>query len=270
MAKRQVFTCIAFLVLLAVRILVVDPVSNIEQAIGISNPPFITEFLITIRDAASYLLISWCFLLVGIIVIVNRGELQSLNIDGSFIILFVFCSLSYLYYFPWPTGWITLLVPIILFILSRKRNSKFVAMEPIVARSILIVLITFALIFMFMLVPLSTIKILEINRNLLYGAPFVLMEEIIFRGLLWRFLTNLSLSASKILALQAFLFWFSHVNNMIADPVFFWLLVPLIGLILGLIVWRSKSLTVSFVAHILLNFFIESSLKITELLSCSL
>lgn len=256
MAKRQAFTCIAFFVLLTVRILVADPISNLERALGISNPPAVAEFLITIRDVNSYLLIRWCYFLVGIVIIVNRDELQSLNIDGGFVFLFVLCGLSYWSYFPWPTGWITLLVPVVLFILNRNRKFKLIVMEPVAARAILIVLIIFFLISMFILGSLNTTKILEINRNLVYGAPFVLMEEIIFRGLLWSFLTNLNLSASKILVLQTFLFGISHINNMVVDPVFFWLLVPLIGLTLGIIVWRSKSMTASFVAHSLINFLL--------------
>ncbi|NOT06500.1 MAG: CPBP family intramembrane metalloprotease [Anaerolineales bacterium] len=56
----------------------------------------------------------------------------------------------------------------------------------------------------------------------------------------------------KIVILQAILFWISHVyafNNL----TFFWITTPMVSIFLGIIVWRSKSITPSTIAHLLIN-----------------
>jgi membrane protease YdiL (CAAX protease family) len=84
------------------------------------------------------------------------------------------------------------------------------------------------------------------------GLPGIVVEEIMFRGMLWMLLKNLNFSEIKIVILQAILFWISHVyafNNL----AFFWINAPMISILLGVIVWRSKSITPSTIAHILIN-----------------
>ena len=256
MTKRKIFTLVALFVLLAVRILVVDPVSNLEQLFSISNPLFLEELLRVIRDLNSYLLISWSYLLIGIVLVVNRSDLHSLNVDGGLVFLYILCGLSYFKYFPWPSGWLVLLLSAAIFILYKKEAFTPTNLQLSAWRTMTLVLIIFFLVLLPIFDLLQLSKTSSIIELIVYGAPFVLLEEMLFRGLLWKFLDNLNLPTFLILSLQAFLFWVSHINNMIADPIFFWLLMPIMSIILGIIVWRSKSLTVSFIAHILINFLL--------------
>ena len=82
---------------------------------------------------------------------------------------------------------------------------------------------------------------------------FVAVEEIVFRGMLWLFLKGLNWSELKIIIFQAILFWLSHAYSTTIDPTFFWIIAPIAGVFLGIIVWRSKSITPSTIAHVLIN-----------------
>jgi membrane protease YdiL (CAAX protease family) len=83
---------------------------------------------------------------------------------------------------------------------------------------------------------------------------FVLYEELLFRGLLWMYLEKLKLSDLKILFVQALLFWIVHLNQM--SSASFWVLLPLLGLWLGFLVLRSKSLIPSISTHFVYNFIV--------------
>jgi membrane protease YdiL (CAAX protease family) len=63
----------------------------------------------------------------------------------------------------------------------------------------------------------------------------------------------LNWSNPKIVLWQAVVFWLSHTEYIITQPFWFWILVPLSGVILGILTWRFKSITPSTLAHILIN-----------------
>jgi membrane protease YdiL (CAAX protease family) len=65
------------------------------------------------------------------------------------------------------------------------------------------------------------------------------------------------LSGLKILFVQALLFWIVHLNS--TSRTFFWVLLPLLGLWLGFLVLRSKSLIPSISTHFVYNFIVYLS-----------
>ena len=79
-----------------------------------------------------------------------------------------------------------------------------------------------------------------------------IFEEPLFRGFLWGYLFKLVKDEKKVLLLQMLLFWVAHIKY-IGAPATFWISVPLSGLLLGLLVWRSRSLTTSMFAHAAMN-----------------
>ncbi len=251
--KLQIFTYMALFVLLTIRILVADPIYNFGQFFGISFSPSGLENLKVIRDLANYLFFGWSFILVGIVIIVNRSDLQSLNIDQAFLMIFGAGSLTYWTYYRWPSGWIALLIPFVLYILYKKREFKFVKMEPAAGRITMIVVFAFLLGLLLKYDSLTIEKILWVGHLVATEVPLILIEEVIFRALLWEFLINLNWSAPKIVGLQALLFWLSH-SYYITDSFSFWITVPIASIILGIIAWRSKSITVSLFAHMFFNY----------------
>jgi membrane protease YdiL (CAAX protease family) len=93
----------------------------------------------------------------------------------------------------------------------------------------------------------------SLRHFLLEIIPFSIIEEAVFRGMLYMFLVDLGVSQNKTFWIQAFVFWISHINYIISSPVNFWLTIPILSLLLGYLAHRSRSLTPSAIAHILYN-----------------
>ncbi len=85
---------------------------------------------------------------------------------------------------------------------------------------------------------------------------FVIFEELVFRGLLWRWLSDLRLSVVGVVLLQALLFWIAHFNMAATDPITFWILVPWAGVVLGAVIARSKSIAITSGLHFTYNLLI--------------
>ena len=80
-----------------------------------------------------------------------------------------------------------------------------------------------------------------------------LAEEPFFRGFLWGGLRKTGLREVWIWLVQAGLFWLGHAYAFLYGPFSFWLIVPIAGLVLGLLVWRSRSIAPGMIAHGLAN-----------------
>ena len=92
------------------------------------------------------------------------------------------------------------------------------------------------------------------SLNLVYHLGFApINEEPLFRGFLWGYLRQLPWKESWILFFQAFLFTSAHVYYATQFPLRFWILIPLAGLLFGLLTWRSRSISPTILAHGLVN-----------------
>jgi membrane protease YdiL (CAAX protease family) len=80
-------------------------------------------------------------------------------------------------------------------------------------------------------------------------------EEPLFRGFLWGYLRRLGWKDGWILVFQMGLFWVAHIYYFSRAPISFWLIIPSGGLILGLLAWKSRSISTSMVAHGFSNAF---------------
>ena len=88
-------------------------------------------------------------------------------------------------------------------------------------------------------------------QQMLYAA---INEEPFFRGFLWGSLAKLGLPEIWIWLIQAGLFWLGHTYHLTRGAAWsFWLIIPVGGLALGLLAWRSRSITTSMIAHGLSN-----------------
>ena len=79
------------------------------------------------------------------------------------------------------------------------------------------------------------------------------IEEPLFRGFLWGLLKKLHWHEWWIWLFQAALFWLGHIYYFGTLNYSFFILVPITALILGLIVWRSRSIGTSMIVHGLIN-----------------
>lgn len=87
-------------------------------------------------------------------------------------------------------------------------------------------------------------------QQMLYAG---IAEEPFFRGFLWGALRRAGWKDVWICILQGALFWLAHVYWLDRSPFTFWVIVPLGGLVFGLLAWRSRSIAVSMIAHGLAN-----------------
>jgi len=77
--------------------------------------------------------------------------------------------------------------------------------------------------------------------------------EPLFRGFLWGILKNRQWKDHWIWLFQAILFTFAHIYYLGKYNYSFFIIVPISSLILGLLVWRSRSIGVSMITHSLIN-----------------
>jgi membrane protease YdiL (CAAX protease family) len=99
-------------------------------------------------------------------------------------------------------------------------------------------------------VTLELLVFLPIQQMLYAGIA----EEPFFRGFLWGSLRKTGLKDVWIWLIPAGLFWLGHFYALTnGAPWSFWLIVPVGGLVLGLLAWRSRSIATSMLAHGLAN-----------------
>lgn len=94
----------------------------------------------------------------------------------------------------------------------------------------------------------ASIYLAASDANLL----FTIFEEVIYRGILWMLLTSINISGYRLVMIQAVLFWLSHVNYLF-QPIAFWFYMPFLGIVLGMMVWRTKTITASITGHFMYN-----------------
>lgn len=102
---------------------------------------------------------------------------------------------------------------------------------------------------------LSTKDILfEVPSSFIYQIGYAAVsEEPLFRGFLWGFLKKRNWREHWIWLFQAGLFMLSHVYYINAHPISFWIIVPVCALVFGWLVWRSRTIATSMVAHGIMN-----------------
>jgi membrane protease YdiL (CAAX protease family) len=74
-------------------------------------------------------------------------------------------------------------------------------------------------------------------------------EEPLFRGFLWGHLRKLHWRDGWICLFQAALFSLAHVYYVSDYPISFWFIVPVGGLVTGLVAWHTRSIAASMATH---------------------
>lgn len=106
---------------------------------------------------------------------------------------------------------------------------------------------------------LNTLPPFSLNEIFIGGFVYqmsyaAISEEPLFRGFLWGYLRKAGWREIWIWLFQAGLFWVGHIYYFGKLPISFWI-VPLAGLLLGGLAWRSRSIATSIAAHGAMNGF---------------
>ena len=98
LTKKQIFNSFVLFVFLLVMTPVPDLLSNFGQLLSLPAPQSWIENMGLFHDNISPFYRGWSFLLVGIVIFVNRGDFKSLNIDSAFMVIFLLSGVIYSIY----------------------------------------------------------------------------------------------------------------------------------------------------------------------------
>jgi hypothetical protein len=230
----------------------------------VDNDLAVWIFGANVPDRVAYWYNSIAFILTATIVWLNRHRLAALNIDRPFMAALIFGGAFYA--FRRTPDNVGVLVGITAgLIYWAYINHQFVFKNPVpyprgtgwlILVLILLALVPVLLFPSILKTPLS-FQIFSVTFiGSLQGYLMLnVFEEVIFRGALWAYLRSLGASEPVAFSAQAFLFWIAHHRFLLTNhPYSFWVSVPCIAILLGLLAWRSKSLTPSTIGHFLFNF----------------
>lgn len=103
--------------------------------------------------------------------------------------------------------------------------------------------------------PLTFNPVLEIIRRTIYNLAAVsTVEEILFRGFLWGYLTQIGLSEKKAFWTQGVIFWLAHLSSSLATPLTFFITLPITTYVYSQIVRKTNQVFWSIVVHTFFNF----------------
>jgi membrane protease YdiL (CAAX protease family) len=197
------------------------------------------------------------FPIIMLVIRLNQDQLQKMNIDRFYVVMLITAGLIGLYSLPYNCFAGIALLSAIYILFDNK--IRFGVADQNALRMILLIASVFAGVMILLVGFFDTTKIDLLNTEhsvrhfLLEAIPFSIYEEVVYRGMLYMLLKDLGMSESKTFYIQAFLFWISHINYLLESAVSFWIILPILSLILGYIAYRSKSITPSAIAHILYN-----------------
>lgn len=251
---QKVFTFCALLVLLFIRF----PFGDFAFAVSrLFRWTYLSSQVDALRLFQNWMMYPWektSFLLVGIVVFINRGELEKINVDKQFLALLAVGGALFCWNYFLPIGWVGIIISgcIVYFMYKSELLFQY-NMRP---NSSLFILNIVAIFILYIVYRYKAFNLITLTTMIQYTSPrlpFLLAEEIVFRGLSWMYLEELGLSKSATIAIQAIIFWIYHIYYIFSQPFFFWVAVPLVGLLLGIVVWKYKSITPSAIAHLLFN-----------------
>jgi len=208
-----------------------------------------------IKNTVYYLWERFSFVLTSVVIIANHNNLDRLNIDKSFLVLYAIAGIMFGRYYFWPVGWLAFLFVglIIYMLLKNKFNNHEKQIRPNHAKIVIILIVAFCIYWLYVIRFIGIPAIDQYIALFLMRSPFWVIEEVIIRGLLWMELEAFGWRHLRIVLVQALLFWILHIQYMLSDPFLFWLQIPILGVFLGILVWRYKSISLSSAAHILFN-----------------
>ncbi len=200
------------------------------------------------------------YILISLAMFLNRQDLRSLNMDRNFVIIFILIGGLYAMLLPLVIGIFLGLVALFNLLIFWMGVFRFEYSHPKYWQVFLFILLFLTPDALIMVLtgkyPNLQDEVMVLQAVFTANLPLVIFEEVIYRGMLWAFLKNLNLKDNLIILAQALLFWMAHIDS-ISKPATFWLLLPTSSILLGLVVWRSKSITFSTVVHSLHNLLIS-------------
>jgi membrane protease YdiL (CAAX protease family) len=194
------------------------------------------------------------FIVISFVILGNYRNLKKMNIDRGFLVLYIVVGVIFSIQYFWTFGWLAFcLVGLIVYMLLSNKFHLEQHPKPNPVTIVVVLIVVFCLYWLYKMVFIGTPMMGKYIAFFLMGLPFWVVEEIIFRGLIWMNLEELGWRSFSIILVQSLIFWVFHIKYMVSDPFLFWLQIPFFSIFLGVLVWRYKSINPSSVAHIFFN-----------------
>lgn len=203
------------------------------------------------------------YILTATIVWLNRHRLAALNINRPFMAALIFGGVLHAFYLKYGVGIFVGITAGLIFFAYQTNQLVFNNPVPYPGGTRLLILLTILLalapVLLFQLKLKASLDldtfITTFSGILITNLAVIIFEEVLFRGALWACVRSLGLSEQAAFYTQAVFFWISHHGFLLfPNPYLFWVSVPILAILLGLMTWRSKSLVPSTISHFLFNF----------------
>jgi membrane protease YdiL (CAAX protease family) len=217
--------------------------------------PALLHTLITLVRWSNTFIYYGVLVLVVIGIIINRDDLQSINVDGLYIVLLIIAG-SMGFYFNFFACF-SLISVLFLTYFSYTKKIKFTRTAPTVWIMSSLALLVFLLFILIIRDSLNLPSLENIYRGYFNDILGPVFEEALFRGLFWGFLRDRKVKETRILIIQMLVFMAAHLIYAVLNPLAFWVIIPAIGMLLGLMVLRSKSIAPGTLLHVLYNIALD-------------
>lgn len=210
--------------------------------------------------------ITFSYLVVAILIVLEKHHLKDFHIDEFSIYIFIFSS--FLRIRSGVVGEnLSLIIMAIagifitLLIYLRKINQQKASVQWALSGIGIGLIISVLMILMNLFFPKSQMSILILNDNLamtaiksmLYVFPNVVVEEMLFRGFLWGYLEKMRWSENRIAWCQGVLFWVLHSSRILIAPVTFLIGIPLLTFASTKLLIKSRQTYPPILSHALIN-----------------
>lgn len=196
------------------------------------------------------------YVLISLLLWINKADLHEINVDKNFVFLFVILGAIYTFLTPTVIGILMGAATILNTSVLLSGKSLWAKNGLDNARLVMFLLVFLVLDFIYFFAVhkarFSMGGLNFIDAIFWTNPPMIAAEEFLFRGLLWKLLRDFEYTENKIIYIQAFLFWICHFY---LEPIIFWIFLPLISILLGYLVSRTKTISSSMLLHFLHNIF---------------
>jgi membrane protease YdiL (CAAX protease family) len=199
------------------------------------------------------------FLLILLAIWLNKSRLNELNLDRTaYVLLLIAAILLGWHFVPFFIGAFLLAAVAGIIIVGRNETFQFSLPTLFSGRTMTALILVLLPVIPPILLSSNfgaSLQNFSVIQLALQKANFfgVYFEEFLFRGMFWDYLRSRSLRPVHVIVIQALLFWLAHISSGIDKWIFFWVTLPFISIMLGLLVHRSKSLAACVTTHFLYN-----------------
>lgn len=206
------------------------------------------------QTAFSYYSSGYIFILLAIIIFINKDNLFQIHVDPFFYILFIITGVIFLWLI-WGSILSLFIFITVLILFEAFRSKKVNFGNTNLSRTVFFSLIATAPYLFFIFISSATLEELDLQKQIYiisYSLITVSFWELVFRGAIWSLLEINSSSTEKTFVVQLLAFWLIFSLRPTYNISFFLIVPLLIGIWHSFLVMYTKSITPAIIAYSIL------------------